>query len=349
MSMLRRIALPGHTGNASTVAQVGKSLLASQLSGCTVSQDCRTCSTGAVVAPQATASDPADVVLRKAFAHCVRTTRESDYQDYIWAAQLRKDWRPAVFALRAFHVEIASIADHVKEVMMVPMRMQWWRDAVNSLYKGKPIRHPVIQCLAQVNEAHPLTRYNLQKIISTRESDLVAAEPPATLIDLEKYALGTQYRLLRLQLEGVGVGGDLSSEVDVMMRDVGIAVGVAALLQGTAHHAQRRRLYLPADLCQSENLDTDEVFAGRSSQALQAVTAHVAVRAQDALEGARAAHGQMSSSLDPPIGPLMLSTVAAGLYLKALARAEYDPFAPQLGNGFSSGSNPLRHQLAVKW
>lgn len=42
----------------------------------------------------------------------------------------------------------------------------------------------------------------------------------------------------------------------------------------------RRRLYLPADLCQSENLDTDEVFAGRSSQALQAVTAHVAVRAQ---------------------------------------------------------------------
>lgn len=62
-----------------------------------------------------------------------------------------QDWRPTLFALRAFHVEIASIADHAKEALVVPMRMQWWRDAVNSLYKGTPIRHPVIQCLAQVH------------------------------------------------------------------------------------------------------------------------------------------------------------------------------------------------------
>lgn len=52
----------------------------------------------------------------------------------------------------------------------------------------------------QVNQAHPLTRYHLQKIIKTREGDLVAAEAPATLLDLENYAMGTQYRLLRLQV-----------------------------------------------------------------------------------------------------------------------------------------------------
>lgn len=33
---------------------------------------------------------------------------------------------------------------------MVPMRMQWWRDAVNGIFKAKPIRHPAIQCLHQV-------------------------------------------------------------------------------------------------------------------------------------------------------------------------------------------------------
>ena len=32
----------------------------------------------------------------------------------------------------------------------MPMRMQWWRDGVNGLYKGTPIRHPAIQCLNQV-------------------------------------------------------------------------------------------------------------------------------------------------------------------------------------------------------
>jgi len=38
----------------------------------------------------------------------------------------------------------------VKEKLVVPMRMQWWRDAVNGLYKAKPIKHPAIQCLHQV-------------------------------------------------------------------------------------------------------------------------------------------------------------------------------------------------------
>jgi Squalene/phytoene synthase len=38
----------------------------------------------------------------------------------------------------------------VREKLVVPMRMQWWRDAVNGIYKAKPIRHPVIQCLHQV-------------------------------------------------------------------------------------------------------------------------------------------------------------------------------------------------------
>ena len=46
----------------------------------------------------------------------------------------------------------------VREKLVVPMRMQWWRDAVNGIYKAKPIRHPVIQCLHQVlqhSTSHP--------------------------------------------------------------------------------------------------------------------------------------------------------------------------------------------------
>ena len=42
----------------------------------------------------------------------------------------------------------------------------------------------------------------------------------------------------------------------------------------------RRRLYLPADLSQGAGLDPEEVFAGRSSKALQTVAEQVATRAQ---------------------------------------------------------------------
>ena len=44
--------------------------------------------------------------------------------------------------------------------------------------------------------------------------------------------------------------------------------------------------------------------------------------------------------------PLLLPAVAAGLYLDALQRAGFDPFAPALQRG---GFSPLWHQLAVKW
>lgn len=44
--------------------------------------------------------------------------------------------------------------------------------------------------------------------------------------------------------------------------------------------------------------------------------------------------------------PLLLPAVACGLYLDALQRAGFDPFAPALQRG---GFSPLWHQLAVKW
>ena len=67
---------------------------------------------------------------------------------------------------------------------------------------------------------------------------------------------------------------------------------------------------------------------------------------QVALDAARGLPRQSALSLDPAASSLMLSTVAAGLYLKALARHEFDTFSPQLADG---GYSPLRHQLAVKW
>ena len=41
------------------------------------------------------------------------------------------------------------------------------------------------------------------------------------------------------QLDGVGLGSNMTNEIDQMMRNVGVAVGLAALLKGTAYHAQR--------------------------------------------------------------------------------------------------------------
>ena len=46
----------------------------------------------------------------------------------------------------------------------------------------------------------PLTRYRLQKMVNTREADMLEAEPPPTLKQLEDYAEGTATQLLQLQV-----------------------------------------------------------------------------------------------------------------------------------------------------
>lgn len=278
-------------------------------------------------------------MLRKAFAHCVRNVREHDYENYVWTVQLPKELRPAVFALRSFNVELAGIADQVKEKLVVPMRMQWWRDGVNGIFKDKPIRHPVIQCLHQVHLRQPLTRYRLQKIVNARELDLIEPDPPATLQQLESYAEGTASQLLQLQLEATGLQ---SKEADAVALQLGKAVGMAALLRGTGYHASRQRSYLPADLCKDQGIQPEEVLSGTASDKLREVVFRVASTAKGHLDDARA----MVSDVPRDARPLLLPSVGAGLYLDALERADFDAFAPQLAKG---GFSPLWHQLAVKW
>lgn len=56
---------------------------------------------------------------------------------------------------------------------------------------------------AQVQAVHPLTRYRLQRLISTREEDLVGMHKMGSVAALEKYAEGTSSQLLYLQVSGL--------------------------------------------------------------------------------------------------------------------------------------------------
>ena len=68
-----------------------------------------------------------------------------------------QDLRAAVFALRAFNIETGLVGEHVHESNLIPIRMQWWRDAVNSMYgERRPVQHPVVSALSQVCPANEL-------------------------------------------------------------------------------------------------------------------------------------------------------------------------------------------------
>lgn len=94
--------------------------------------------------------------------------------DRMRAARLADpDVRDRLCALYAFHAELAKVPELVSEPMMGQIRYQWWRDCLDEIYQGKPVRaHEVSEPLAQMIEQSGISRFMLDRIIDGRERDL---------------------------------------------------------------------------------------------------------------------------------------------------------------------------------
>eukprot|EP00200_Dunaliella_tertiolecta_P012209 CAMPEP_0202371806 /NCGR_PEP_ID=MMETSP1127-20130417/3143_1 /ASSEMBLY_ACC=CAM_ASM_000462 /TAXON_ID=3047 /ORGANISM="Dunaliella tertiolecta, Strain CCMP1320" /LENGTH=360 /DNA_ID=CAMNT_0048968171 /DNA_START=84 /DNA_END=1166 /DNA_ORIENTATION=+ len=302
-----------------------------------------------------TKSPVQDPGLRAAFGYCIEEVRSCDYENYVWAAQLSKELRPAVFALRAFNVETAQVADQVrsKEPTLLQMRYQWWRDGISNTIKGSPPKHPVLLALRSVMDlqqqsssssstaASPkLRQYHFKRIIDTRENDLLDPQPPLTVEGLEQYAEGTASQLLYLQLASANIQ---SREADHAASHLGKAVGIATLLKGTKYHGERRRSYLPVELCAKHGVSQEDVYSAQPSDGMCDVVLAVASVAKNHLDEARALAGRIPREA----APLMLMSVGCDSYLRALEACNFDPFHERL-QGRGSPLSPLMHVLRVK-
>jgi NADH dehydrogenase [ubiquinone] 1 alpha subcomplex assembly factor 6 len=240
--------------------------------------------------------------------------------------------------------------------------VQWWRDAVNDCFKGKPPAQPVTTALAEVLRVAPLTRYRLQQVVTTREEDLLSHAQPASLAALERYAEGTTGQLLLLQLEAAGVssssagsgdaaggtGSSISSDngaataAEHATAHLGKAAGLVGVLRGTYTAGAQRRVYLPADLCGRHGVSEEDVLMGRDSDGLRDVTQEVAAAAQQHLEAAR----RLAADVAPGVRPLFAPAVAAAMYLRALEAAQFNLFDQRM---LRVAVSPLELQLRLKW
>ncbi|GHA82775.1 hypothetical protein GCM10009069_02470 [Algimonas arctica] len=109
--------------------------------------------------------------------------------DRMRAARLADpDIRDRLFALYAFHAELAKIPELVSEPMMGQIRYQWWRDCLNEIYGAGPVRtHEVSTPLAAMVSQSGISRFMLDRIIDGRERDLDPT-PFATIQAATDYA-----------------------------------------------------------------------------------------------------------------------------------------------------------------
>ena len=85
--------------------------------------------------------------------------------------------RPGLMALYAFNLEIARAPWVTSEPLLAEIRLQWWREALQEVYDGKPARrHEVMEPLARTVAAADLPRRLFEEMIVARQQDAEAAE-----------------------------------------------------------------------------------------------------------------------------------------------------------------------------
>src|SRR5947209_395102 len=191
-----------------------------------------------------------------------QSLRQHDRDRYLTTLFAPAERRGALTALYAFNFEVAKTREIVREPLLGRIRLQWWREAVDEIYRGaKPRQHEVVAPLAAAIRAHDLTRYHFDRLIDARESDL-ADEPPASLAALETYADDSGARLVRLALEILDAR---DAAAENAARHVGIAWALIGTIRALPVQARLRRVSLPADLIAESGLDLARFLEMKSS------------------------------------------------------------------------------------
>lgn len=279
--------------------------------------------------------------LRSALSYCVQQVQAHDYVHYLTLLSLPVGLRTAAFTLRAFNVETGRILESAREPHLALMRFQWWREALDGLYKGKLLEHPVVTALSSVIEEHKLSKLWFSRIIDARQSDLEMEGAPRTMPDVEKYAENTASALLYLTLQAAGVR---STSADHAASHVGKAEGIALLLKATPHHSLFRRTYIPIEIAARHNVSQEDIYRKRYSEGLANAVLDVASVADAHLSKARA----LAGTVPPAAIPVLLPAVPAGVLLNSLEKVHFNVFDPKLARGIN-GVSPLWMQLQLQW
>ena len=245
---------------------------------------------------------PIDAALANRLAVSVRAADPDRYFSALFAPAAL---RPSLFALYAFHAELARVTQTVREPMLGAIRLEWWRETAEGAARGKPRNHDVAKGLAALFPQKTVLLADLESLIAARAFDS-SADRFADFAALENYIDATGGAVMRMAARILGGNPALTSEA-------ARAYGLTGLLRALPFHNSRHKLYLPLDLLAALHVTPEEFFhLEKDDPRLAAAVRQVSLKARDHFLAARAA---------PKAGPALAAILPAALvpvYLRKL-------------------------------
>ncbi|MEM6440692.1 MAG: squalene/phytoene synthase family protein [Pseudomonadota bacterium] len=240
---------------------------------------------------------------------CADLIRDAD-PDRWSTARLAGPRATRLTALYAFNLEVARIPSVVSEPTLGEIRLQWWRDAIQEIFDGKPPRrHEIVEPLAAAIRDAALPQDHFEALLDARSYDLAGpAFGDAPL--LQAYLDGTSGRLMQL----AALALDATPEEAAAARRFGRGAGLGALIRALPALYARGADPIPTP----EPLDRNALAEGRTPQALRDTLRPLAEAALQDLAEAR------KTRLRPEIRPAVLAGWRAEEALRAAARPGFD-------------------------
>lgn len=196
--------------------------------------------------------------------------------------------RPHLLALYAFNAEILKVRDSVSEPGLGMIRLQWWRDTIESIHAGNgALGHPVAEALAAAIAAGGLPTQALLDLVTAHEFDLFHDRMPG-LTELEAY-MGEAYSRL-IQMAAMILDRDAAAKASEAAGLGGVAQGLALVLGDPGH----RDPFLP------EGMDVAAAVTHAQNRLAQALT--------------------LLPELPKPVLPAFLPLSVTGTYLRAIEK-----------------------------
>lgn len=225
-------------------------------------------------------------------------------------------------ALYAFSAEIAHVQEGVREPLTGEIRLQWWRDALNSAQAGIPEEgnsHPVAAALNKTIKTFDLPRQAFVNLIDARIFDLYQ-EPMPTLNELEGYCGETCSVLF--QLAALILAGRQVDDVSEPAGYGGVAYAMTGLIRAFPWHVRSGKVFMPLELLERHHADAEKVIEGGDVEAVRQALLELRAIASGHLDRAEVALAEVPSGVRTAFLPLVFIRP----YLKLMDRKDYNPF-----------------------
>jgi phytoene synthase len=246
-----------------------------------------------------------------------RIARSGDPDRALAALFVPRESRADLFALIAFNVELARIAEQVSEAGLGAIRLQWWRDAVDRVAKGEPTGHPVADEVGAAINHRKLSPERIDALIDARGFDIETRIMPDWTA-LEVYLGATAGGLFALGAECLG---SREPSLGRASSSAGLAYGLTGLMRALPVHAARGFIFLPAEELRRHGTSHEAVLAGQSEPGLLGLLEELRDTARAALDEARRHVAKLDRRGQAAFLPLSL----VDPYLAALEKRGRDP------------------------